>query len=254
MTTGKPNQNVDPYDQPLADHGKAAIMAPLIIGGAVLTAIIILWHSHNERLQLAETASIEALARQQLREAYLEMRALKPNIALLKAEEAAKSIDSLKVKYAPDYAQLKIALYLLEGESLFMKDCSRHADTAEQKFDAAIGLMPFASGDMWLFGMLGRARTRLEQKRYDGAIADLSGVLDRNPSFGAAYYWRAQAREATGDIEGARDDEKKARALDSWPPLRDFMQPSPIWTRDIIGKPKPVLQSHEQELDKEDVW
>jgi hypothetical protein len=62
--------------------------------------------------------------------------------------------------------------------------------------------------------------------------------MDRNDSFGAAYYWRALTRRELGDAKGAAEDEKRARALDSWPPLRDFMQPSCTWTRDIIFKPE----------------
>lgn len=236
--TGKGNTPVDPHAQPLADYGKAAVMVPMIIGGAIIVAVIILWHSHAQRKHWSEMARVEVMAREELRTAYNEMRALKPNLALTRAERAGKLIDALKTDLVPDYAQLKVALLLLEGETLFMKDCTRHADTAEEKFDRALGLMPYASGDMWQFGMLGRARARVELKKYREALGDLSSVLDRNPSYGAAYYWRSQTRAALGDEEGAREDEKRARALDSWPPLRDFMQPGSVWTRDIFNRPR----------------
>ena len=131
---------------------------------------------------------------------------------------------------------MKVALLLLEGETLCMKDCVRHADTAEEKFDRALELMPYASGDMWQVGMLGRARARVELKKYREALGDLDSVLDRNPSFGSAYYWRSQTRAALDDREGAQKDEARARALDSWPPLRDFMQPGSVWTRDIFNR------------------
>lgn len=236
MTTGKRDTIADPNHEPLADYGKAAVMVPLIIGGAIIVALIILWRTHERNIQLSEMARIEEEARQELRGAYVEMRALRPNLALTRAERAGRLVDSLKTNLAPDYAQLKISLLLLEGESLFMKDCARHADSAEERFDRALALMPYSSGEMWQFGMLGRARARFELKKYEQAMADLDNILDRNPSFGSAYYWRSLARDALGDRDGAREDEKRARALDSWPPLRDFMQASCEWTRDILAK------------------
>lgn len=236
MSTGERNTSIDPHAEPLADYGKAAVMVPLIIGGAIIVSVIILWHTHTRKVQLSEMARIEEQARQELRGAYVEMRALKPHLALARAESAGKLMESLKTGLAPDYAQLRVALLLLEGESLFMKDCAKHADTAEKKFGEALGLMTYASGDMWQFGMLGRARARFELEKYGEALADLDNVLDRNASFGAAYYWRSLTRERLGDVAGAGEDEGRAKALDSWPPLRDFMQASCVWSRDILSK------------------
>jgi len=247
-STGEDKTMIDPYAEPLADYGKAAVMVPLIIGGAIIVAVIILWHSHALRVQMSEMARVEVLAREELRAAYNEMRALKPHLALTRAERAGKLIDTLQTDLATDYAQLKVALLLLEGETLFMKDCVRHADTAEEKFDKALGLMTYASGDMWQFGMLGRARARVELKKFREAQSDLDSVLDRNPSFGSAYYWRAQTHTALGDREGARKDEARARALDSWPPLRDFMQPGSVWTRDIFNRARFGGEAEEREV------
>ncbi len=236
MSGGEHGAVADPNHEPLADYGKAAVMVPLIIGGAIIAAMIILWQTHARNVRLSELAEVEVLARRELRGAYVEMRAGRPALALVRTEKAGKLVDALKTKLAPDYAQLKIALLLLEGELLFMKDSVKYADEAENRFDLALGLMPYASGEMWQFGMLGRARARFEQRKYEAVISDLDTVLDRNGSFGSAYYWRALAREATGDAQGAREDESRARALDSWPPLRDFMLPPGERRRDIFRK------------------
>lgn len=223
----------------LANFGYTPILAALIIGGALVAGAVMMWQTHNQKVQLMEMSRIEEQARVELRGAYMELRSLRPETALEKTGRADMLIQSLNAKLAPDYAPLKVSLLLVEAESLFMKDCAAHADLAEEKFDKALSLMSYASGELWQFGMLGRARARFEQGKFAEALGDLSSVLNRNPSFGAAYYWRALTREQLNETAAAKEDENKARALDSWPPLRDYMQAACIWTRDIIHKPKP---------------
>ena len=238
--TASPKQP-DPYEKPLADQGKAMILVPLIIGGAVIVSIIMLWEAHSRKLRLAEMSHNEVIARNELRDAWTEMRALRPETALEKTDSASKLIDTLKSAraktWATDYAELKVGLLLLEAESLFMKDCAKNAPEAEAKFDEALSLMVLSSGEMWQSGLLGRARARYEQGKYAETIADLDQVMTRNANFGSAYYWRSLAKEKTGDAAGALADARIAKRLDSWPPLRDFMQASCVWTRDILSKP-----------------
>lgn len=224
-------------DQNGGYFGMSAIFATLVIGGALVAGALMMWQTHNRNVQLAEMSKIEEKARVEIRAAHNEMRARKPDRALERTERANALVNSLNPKLGPDYAPLKIGLLLVEGETLFMKDCVKYAAQAEEKFDQALRLMTFASGEMWQFGMLGRARARIEQEKYEEALSDLDNVMRRNPSYGAGYYWRSLVRDRLGDRAGAGEDEKKARALDSWPPLRDFMQSSSIWTRDIIHKP-----------------
>lgn len=238
MTTNNDNANELPED-PVLYFGKNAIIAPLIIGGALVAGALMMWQTHNRKVQAVEMTLIEEKARVELRKAYTEMRALKPVDALERADNVERLIKSLNAKLAPDYAPLKIAMLLVQGESLFMKDCAANSEAAEAKFAEALNLMQFASGGMWQFGMLGRARARFESGKYREALQDLDSVMDRNPSYGSAYYWRSLTREKLGDHVGAKQDENKAKALDSWPPLRDFMQASCVWTRDIINKPNP---------------
>jgi hypothetical protein len=226
-----PNQDAS------AHFGKAAILVPLIIGGAVIAAAIFFWHAKARRERLAEATRVEEMARRELRAAFVEMRALRPDAALERADAAKELIALLPADLDPHYAELKMTNLLIEGESLFMLDCGANAEIAGERFDEALRLMNRASGEMWENGMLGRARARFEAKQYAAAQEDLDAVMDRNDSFGAAYYWRSLTRRELGDAKGAAEDEKRARALDSWPPLRDFMQASCVWTRDIIFKP-----------------
>ncbi len=235
MSTQECGMPVDPNAEPLADYGKAAIMIPLIIGGAVVVSLIILWRTYAQKVQMAEMARVEMSVRQELGEARAAVRDRKPNIALMRVREARGMLDSLKKGFSSGYARLNVSILMLEGEALFMKDGVRSADRAEVLFDSALGLMSSASGERWELGMLARARMRFELRRYGDALADLDAMLDRNPNFGVAYYWRSLTREVLGDKQGAKADERRARALDSWPPLRDFLHAGG-GTRDILAK------------------
>ncbi len=223
MSTNELNPSVDPNAEPLADYGKAAIMIPLIIGGAVVVSIIILWHTYAQKVRMAEMARMEVSMREELRSAYTAVREGRPDIALERTGQAGEILDSLKKGMTSGYERLNIAVLLLEGESLFMKDGAGGAEAAEARFDRALALLPYASGDTWESGMLGRARMRFELGRYGDALADLDNLLDRNPNFGSAHYWRSLTRKALGDDAGAASDERRARALGSWPPVRYFM-------------------------------
>lgn len=235
----------DPFNRPLAPSGKAAVLAPLIIGGAVIVSLILIWDAHARKSRLSEMADNEIAARAELRSAWLEMRHSRPGAALEKTANAAALIAKMKPVLSggprTDYAELRISLLLLEGEALFMEDSAANAVRAEGKFDEALALMVFSSGPLWHSGHLGRGRARLEQGRYAEAIADFDQVAARNPGYGAAYYWRAIAREKSGDGSGARRDESVARRLDSWPPLRAFMPASGEEARDILWRTGPKI-------------
>lgn len=216
------------------DVGKAAILVPLIMGGAVVAAIVILWQAHDRKANIHESSRVEEMVRLELRNAYVQLRDMKPEETLRRTARAKLLLGSLHTTWPSDYVDLRIPLLLAEAEALFIKDSAGLAGEAEKRFDEAISLMTFASGEMWQFGMLGRARTSIEQGKYSEALADLDSILDRNSSFGAAYYWRALVRKNLGDADGAREDERRARGLDSWPPLRGFMQPRHERARDIL--------------------
>lgn len=227
----------DPHEEPLADYGKSIIMVPLIIGGAVIISIFMLWETHSRNLLLAEMSQCEERARVELRAGYAEMRALRPDAALAKADEAAKHMGLLKSTWVSDYAELRVALLLMKGEALMMKNHIANAPASEALFTEALGLMVHSSGELWQMGLLARARARYEQGKYHESVDDLNQVMTRNPNFGAAYYWRALAKQNLGDSKGAREDETQAKNLDSWPPLRDFMQATTVYSRDILCKP-----------------
>lgn len=227
----------DPNEQPLAEVGKAVIVVPLILGAAIIVSVVLLWEAHARRVRQFEMNKIEQTVRLELRAAYMDMRSLNPGAALEKAENASQMLQSLDIRWLSDYAELKIPLYLVEGESLLMLDRDANAGQAEERFDQALTIMEYASGEMWQFGMLGRARARYEVGKFQEAAADFSSVIDRNPNFGSAYYWRSFAYKALGDEEAAAADEARAKNLDSWPPLRDYLQTSCEWTRDILFCP-----------------
>lgn len=232
------NRSGQPCEDALARYGKSIILVPLIIGGALIVAAILIWHARHHRVRLAEATRVEEEVRRELRAAHIEMRALRPAEALERTETAKAMIALLPVNLAPDYAELKMAQLLIEGESLLMLDCRANAPDSEALFNKALTLMTHASGEVWQFGMLGRARARYEAGRFPEALSDLNAIMDRNASSGAAYYWRSLTRRELGDAKGAGEDERRARALDSWPPLRDFMQAECVWTRDILSKPE----------------
>lgn len=232
--TEKKQPAVTPYDDPLPASGKGAIVVPLILGGAIIVAVIMLWEAQTHKDRVTATAHVEERVRADLRLAYAELKARNPEAAIVQTTEANEKLASLHTALATDYAELKMASLLIEGEALFIIDSCANAVAAEDRFNRALGLMIHSSGEIWQYGMLGRARAKLEQADFVTAIADLDLLLERNPSFGAAYYWRSLAKKAAGDDAGAGEDARIARNLDSWPPLRDFMQGSRSWTRDIL--------------------
>ncbi|HXG62021.1 MAG TPA: hypothetical protein VNO22_11630 [Planctomycetota bacterium] len=55
-----------------------------------------------------------------------------------------------------------------------------------------------------------RARERLAEGDFDGAIADCSKVIEMNPECVEAYAQRGLARERKGDLDGAKADYAKS--------------------------------------------
>ncbi len=219
--TGERSGNTESRDRPAARSGMSAVLVPLIIGGALVAAAVILWDTHKAKVRLAESALIEEETRVDLRKAYRELRAGRPQEALGSTALAAEKIKRLSIIWPTDYSDLRMALLLIEGEADFLADRQDRAAQSEAKFGEALSLMTRASGDAWEFGMAGRARARLDQKKYREAADDLTLLLERNPSFGTAYYYRSKARAGLGDAAGAAMDAKRAKELDSWPPRRE---------------------------------
>lgn len=228
----------DPYEEPMPGAGMMSIIVPLIIGGAIIAAAIILWHAHNEKIRVAEMTRIEEEVRGDLRDAYREVRNFHPDKAVAIVKGVNAKMNNLERTLPNDYAELLAVRLMIEAESEFMMDCAGNAGDAEAKFTTALGLMTHASGQLWEMGTMGRARVRIELGKFAEAEEDLNLLMERNSSFGAAYYWRALARDAQGNEAGAAADALRARALDSWPPLRDFMQNKTQWTRDLFYEPE----------------
>ncbi len=218
----------NPHESPLPSFGKAALFVPLIIGGAVIVSLVMLWEAHAREARLAAASTSEIAARDCLREAWAALRAGLPDATLKKTADAAVCVEALRSAHVEardtDYAELRAGLFLLEAEALLLRDGAAGAAAAEAKAGTALELLPFSGGGLWEAGLLCRARARHEQGRYADAIHDLDQIMTRNANYGAAYYYRALARENAGDDAGAREDERIARRLGSWPPLRGFLR------------------------------
>ena len=207
----------------IARSNMALVIVPLIIGAAIVISAVVMWEAHERKLQIAETTRIEEEIRADLRNAYHQLRDNHPDQALAIVREIETKIQRLKSQWVTDYLDIKAARSLMEAEALFRLDSVNNAPAAETEFNKALTLMTHASGEFWLYGMLGRARTRFQTGDYAGAESDLTLLLDRNASFGTAYFWRSHARRHRNNAEGALADEEKAKTLDSWPPLRNFV-------------------------------
>lgn len=203
--------------------GRAAVLLPLIIGGALAAAGLIFWDAHRTKVLSAAVTQIEEASRQDIHNAYRELRAAQPEAALALASSAETKLRDLKNLLPADYAELRMELLIIQGEAAFMLGILDRAGEAEEKFDQALALMISPSGPIWEKGMFGRARARLEQGKDPQAEEDLSKILDTNPNFGTAYYWRSVVRSRMGNVEGAAEDAAHARRLGSWPPIRDFV-------------------------------
>lgn len=236
MTSSPTNQKgpPPPYRPDLPGGGKMAILVPLIIGGAMIIGVFILWGTHVRKVREGERAKVEEEVRTDMLSAYHALRDLKPEAALEITESVESRMKIFEGGLDGDYADLKVARLMIEAEAEFMLDCKNSAPSVEEKFDRAMGMMIRASGEMWEYGVMGRARARLEQGKFGEAVGDLDILLSRNPSYGAAYYWRSVARKGLGDGDGSREDEAMAKNLDSWPPLRDFMRDACVRERDFL--------------------
>lgn len=226
----------NPYDNDLPNVGMMAILVPLIIGGACVVGALILWQQHERKAREFEASKVEEEVRTDILSAYRLMRQEKYAAAV---ELMDKTDDKVAFLCANDsnpdaYTDFRAALLSLVAEAEFIRDPTANAAEAEDKFNGAMSLLRYASGEMWEFSVLGRARSRFAQKKYEEAIADLDTLLAGNPNYGTAYYWRSLARKGMGDLEGAAADREVAENFDSWPPLRDPLRRSDTGALDMF--------------------
>lgn len=76
------------------------------------------------------------------------------------------------------------------------------------EFQRALELKPDA-----VLALTGRGNIYLRRKQYGPALADFDKALRINAHYGPALLSRAQAREAIGDMTGAKEDRRSAAAL-----------------------------------------
>ncbi len=215
---------IQPYIHKFPGGGTAAIIVPLIIGGALLICVYILWNSHMWNVRQTEMSRVEEEVRHDLIAVYRALIDNRPEKALEILNAVGKRESILKSAGEFAYSDIRSARLMLEGQAEFMLLCEEGAPQVERKFTEALGYLMRASGEMWEFGMMGRARARIGQRKYREAEEDLNILLAGNSNYGAGYYWRAMARYQLNNHEGARQDEERAIQLDSWPPRRNLLQ------------------------------
>lgn len=102
---------------------------------------------------------------------------------------------------------------------LIERRCGR-ASPAESLFSEAVEAAPETA-----WGWAGRGAARLDQGRFGEALSDLDRALelDRRAGRGLAVLWRALARRAAGQDDGAREDARAA--LEWYPHWRHWLEP-----------------------------
>ncbi|MDR0361075.1 MAG: hypothetical protein LBJ46_00065 [Planctomycetota bacterium] len=217
----KTGVSIDDHVESLAGGG-GAIMAALIIGGAILVAGFILWEMRLRAGRQAEMAQLEEKAFGDLRLAYQALMDGDPGAALAKAADATdKSKRITELSSRADH-RVFIVARLLSAEAFWVLGGEENLEAALASVDHGMALMTQSGGGLWESLYYARARIRYDLGLYGSAVIDLTAVLDYNPGFASAYYWRALAMAALGNAESARADEKKARNLGAWPPEKDF--------------------------------
>lgn len=197
-----------------------AILVPIIVGGAVLAAAILLWEAHSRKAAGLELSRTEVAVRRELRAGYAAVRRGQADDALAHAATAGEMLSRrLRGRWRTEYLELRMARNLITAEATLLLERPDGPAAAEALLTEALGWLTQTGGSYWQALMLARGRARLAGGRSGEAAADLDLLLERNPNFASAYYWRALARRDAGDVPGAEADETRARRLGAWPPV-----------------------------------
>ncbi len=217
----------DPYASQLPGNG-ASLIVWLILGGMVALIVIAFWEERRRNEILAHTSVVEEEVRQTLRESY---RFLKEN----RLEGVFANDKILREKFEwllgvrPNgYVVLRVSSMLIRSDAEVSMGDQESLTAAEANITAALDLLDRSGGAIWEFGLYSRAKARYRLGQYQKALDDLNVILEYNPSYGAAYYWRSFSYFALGDKQAAARDARKARALGAWPPSWDFTRESAI--------------------------
>ncbi len=153
-------------------------------------------------------------------------------MALQRNDEAAQDLDKV-IALSPDNA----TFYVARGQA-FARDKKWLA--AFKDFSKALELAPDN-----VPALIGRASQNLDRRR-DLALEDLNRAITLDPNASEAYFWRAQARYAANDAEGAEADLSKAIELD---PLFAEAHRFRGWYRERAGKRDEAIADYRRALE-----
>ncbi|MDR1613152.1 MAG: tetratricopeptide repeat protein [Planctomycetota bacterium] len=204
--------------------GGGVIIVALIIGGAILAALFLFWESRRGAARQREIAAFEEEAYRGHRDAYKRLVAGDPGGALAKIEETRRKTDRISALTSRKDHRLRIVNNLLAAEANFILGGTERLTAALDEVGQGMALMVQSGGGLWEWLYFVRGRIHYELGDYGQAISDFNILLDYNPGYAAAFYWRSLAHAAKGDDGNAEADARKADRLGAWPPEKDFRQ------------------------------
>lgn len=220
MATTSDNRG-DPYADQLPGGGTSVVVW-LIVGCAVLVGVIVVWDTRSRSQIRYHAAQVEREVRNDFRVSFRLLRDKNPGAVIARDAEIGEKLDWLMRVDGDGYRRLRVARLYIRGKAYIMLDDPELWRQAEADFSEGLSLMRRARGQAWELGLCGRGEARFKLGRHREALADFSSIIEVNPSFGAAYYWRSRINEELGDTTAADRDAARARALDSWPPIVNF--------------------------------
>ena len=213
------------HDNPIPDSdasrrsaGAMSILVWLIVGGAVLVAVAIIWDARSRSRIQAETAKFEEAVRREVTQSFRLLRNNHPREAIEMDAAIGEKIAWLTRVYPDGYRGLRAMRLFIRSEALTLLGGEDECREAEKGFTTGLALLERSGGETWEMGLYGRGKARYNLGEYGLAGADFDLLVQGNPNFGAAYGWRSLARTALGDADGAAEDETRARVLGVWPP------------------------------------
>ncbi len=225
------NNDDNPYGEQLPDGG-SSIWVWLIVGGTIIFIFVMFWEKRSRAFLMAEAAGVEESVREEIRVSFAELRDGQYKSVINRDTVIQKKLDWLVQLKPRGYVIMRVSRMFIRAEAIVMIGGLDQIKVAEGLFTQGLELMGYSGGTLWEFGLVGRAKARYLLGRHAEAENDLNILLSYNPSYGAAYYWRALAREKLGNEDGAWEDERHAMALGSWPPPSGFnraFREQPSW-------------------------
>lgn len=192
----------------------APILVPLIIGGALIAAGLIVWNQRLRQEKADQVSRLEEEARKGISLAKQAVIDGNWDETIRRVNNAFQCIDAASEDDYFSYDSVMAEGYLYRGRANFGLG---NFPEAEDDFSSVLLRYSGISNQTMETALMWRGRTRMEMGLLEDAVEDFSLVIKMNGNYGAAYAWRAKARAGSA-MDGADDDEKRAKELASWPP------------------------------------